>query len=393
MPDERLGAGAAKRRFGISRPHSFRRSVFPLLFVAGALAQTLEHLAHLLRHDLPHDLGNTRAEGDPALLGVLPRGIGPVVVRRHILGPVARQGADNPVLAGEIVMAVVQVHAVAVARQGDIAAVGVHARRRQDMRAVHGHALRLVDGRGIAVVDAVVVLQVERDVAPVVDAVLRQHDLGMDDAALAGEIVAALKPVVAQTRGRAVGGGRHRAGAGLAANDLDVKMIDRHRDIISTAKRMSERRTSAPSLGKFSGGGPRRPQLSRQPRSIPQDARLSSLHQQLMEAAMRKPRDFDAELKALENKARDLKSRKVLQLGELVISTGADALSSDELAGALIVLAETKDSAKKEAWAKRGAAFFRSKSRRSAPAPDLKTGGDSAQPGGAQPASGSTFAA
>jgi len=108
---------------------------------------------------------------------------------------------------------------------------------------------------------------------------------------------------------------------------------------------------------------------------------------------MRKPRDFDAELKALENKARDLKSRKVLQLGELVISTGADALSSDELAGALIVLAETKDSAKKEAWAKRGAAFFRSKSRRSAPAPDLKTGGDSAQPGGGQPASGSTFAA
>ncbi len=40
---------------------------------------------------------------------------------------------------------------------------------------------------------------------------------------------------------------------------------------------------------------------------------------------MRKPRDFDAELKSLEDKARDLKSRKVQQLGELVISTGADA--------------------------------------------------------------------
>jgi len=53
---------------------------------------------------------------------------------------------------------------------------------------------------------------------------------------------------------------------------------------------------------------------------------------------MRKPRDFDAELKALGDKARDLKTRKVQQLGELVIATGADSLSADELAGALIVL-------------------------------------------------------
>ena len=50
---------------------------------------------------------------------------------------------------------------------------------------------------------------------------------------------------------------------------------------------------------------------------------------------MRKPRDFDGELKALQDKARDLKSRKVQQLGELVIATGADNLSADELAGAL----------------------------------------------------------
>lgn len=49
---------------------------------------------------------------------------------------------------------------------------------------------------------------------------------------------------------------------------------------------------------------------------------------------MRKPRDFDAELKALGDKARDLKSRKVQQLGELVIATGADTLTTDELAGA-----------------------------------------------------------
>jgi hypothetical protein len=50
---------------------------------------------------------------------------------------------------------------------------------------------------------------------------------------------------------------------------------------------------------------------------------------------MRKPRDYDAELKALEDKARELKTRKVQQLGELVIATGADALTADELAGAL----------------------------------------------------------
>lgn len=61
---------------------------------------------------------------------------------------------------------------------------------------------------------------------------------------------------------------------------------------------------------------------------------------------MRKPRDFDAELKALGDKARDLKSRKVKQLGELVIATGADALNANELAGALIVLVETKEAGK-----------------------------------------------
>jgi len=83
---------------------------------------------------------------------------------------------------------------------------------------------------------------------------------------------------------------------------------------------------------------------------------------------MRKPRDFDAELKALEDKARDLKNRKVQQLGELVISTGAGALSAEELAGALIVLSETKDAGKREAWAKRRAAFFQGRSRRAASA-------------------------
>jgi hypothetical protein len=107
-----------------------------------------------------------------------------------------------------------------------------------------------------------------------------------------------------------------------------------------------------------------------------------------METMVRKPRDFDAELKALGDKARDLKSRKVQQLGELVIATGADALGATELAGALIVLAETKEAGKREAWARRGAAFFQGRSRRNAQASDRDTDGAPAQPGGAQPASG-----
>jgi len=73
---------------------------------------------------------------------------------------------------------------------------------------------------------------------------------------------------------------------------------------------------------------------------------------------MRKPRDYEAELKALEHKARQLKSRRQSQLGELVIATGADALPSEELAGALLALAGTSDKVTREAWHKRGAAFF-----------------------------------
>jgi hypothetical protein len=107
---------------------------------------------------------------------------------------------------------------------------------------------------------------------------------------------------------------------------------------------------------------------------------------------MRKPRDFDAELKALEDKTQKLRSRKVRQLGELVIATGVE-LRAEELAGALILLAETTDGAKREVWARRGAAFFRGRSRRTASAPDRDAGGAPAQPGGAQPASSGTGAA
>jgi Conjugal transfer protein TraD len=78
---------------------------------------------------------------------------------------------------------------------------------------------------------------------------------------------------------------------------------------------------------------------------------------------------------------------------ELVIATGADAFSAEELAGALIVLAETTETGKREAWAKRGAAFFRGRLRRSAPATDRDAGRALAQSGRVQPAPGGTGAA
>lgn len=87
---------------------------------------------------------------------------------------------------------------------------------------------------------------------------------------------------------------------------------------------------------------------------------------------MRKPRDFDAELKSLEDKAKTLKDRKVRQLGELVIATGADALDIDTLAGGLLDLADAGSAARKEGWRKRGAGFFQGGSS----APAVSTGGD-----------------
>lgn len=73
---------------------------------------------------------------------------------------------------------------------------------------------------------------------------------------------------------------------------------------------------------------------------------------------MRKPRDFDAELKTLNDKAKQLREQKLRQLGELVIATRADSLPIDQLAGALLSAAETRESATREGWRRRGAAFF-----------------------------------
>lgn len=98
---------------------------------------------------------------------------------------------------------------------------------------------------------------------------------------------------------------------------------------------------------------------------------------------MRQPRDFDSELKALADKARQLKERRVQQLGELVIAMGADSTDAETLAGALLDIAETAEASRKESWRKRGAAFFQSKARGRTAATDRDKGGTASNDGGA----------
>ncbi len=93
---------------------------------------------------------------------------------------------------------------------------------------------------------------------------------------------------------------------------------------------------------------------------------------------MRKPRDFDAELKTLNQKAQTLRARKIQQLGELVIATAADVLPIELLVGALLDAGENKDAATKETWRKRGAAFFQ-RTVRAAPGVNAGNAGGAAQ--------------
>lgn len=74
---------------------------------------------------------------------------------------------------------------------------------------------------------------------------------------------------------------------------------------------------------------------------------------------MRKPRDIDAELAALAERAAALKARRVTQLGELVIASGADAMGADVLMGALSAAATEKNEQIRAQWRQRGEAFFR----------------------------------
>jgi hypothetical protein len=115
--------------------------------------------------------------------------------------------------------------------------------------------------------------------------------------------------------------------------------------------------------------------------------------------SMRKPRDFDADLKALEARANQLKTRKQQQLGELVITTGADALPIEELAGVLLAATSTSaapnatDRQTREGWRKAGAAFFQRGTKASASGADRGDGGAPPLTASAQSSQGSGGAA
>ena len=97
---------------------------------------------------------------------------------------------------------------------------------------------------------------------------------------------------------------------------------------------------------------------------------------------MRKVRDYDAELKALGDKARAIKVKRIEQLGQLVIATGADALDAETLTGVLLDAIGTKDASAKEAWRAKGAAFFQRRGRKGGGAAAIDGSGAAAEPGG-----------
>ena len=82
---------------------------------------------------------------------------------------------------------------------------------------------------------------------------------------------------------------------------------------------------------------------------------------------MRKPRDFDSEMKALNERAKLLKERKLHQIGELVIAAGADMLAVEVLVGAMLAAVDTKDTATLEVWRKRHCLLSIGKPERRAP--------------------------
>lgn len=83
---------------------------------------------------------------------------------------------------------------------------------------------------------------------------------------------------------------------------------------------------------------------------------------------MKKPRDIDAELRALAQKARDLKTKRVNQFGELVMATVGERIQLEILAG-MLLRAQDATPAEKEDWRIKGETFFQRLEGRPRPAP------------------------
>ena len=99
----------------------------------------------------------------------------------------------------------------------------------------------------------------------------------------------------------------------------------------------------------------------------------------------RKPRDYDAELQALMEKAKKVKTQKTTQLGELVQVVGADALPIEALAGVLIAAVEQSKKTPEAVarWTERGQAFFQQGGKRGTKAATGDTAGGTAGDNGA----------
>ena len=102
----------------------------------------------------------------------------------------------------------------------------------------------------------------------------------------------------------------------------------------------------------------------------------------------RKPRDYDAELQALMERAKKVKSQKTVQLGELVQVVGADALPIEALAGALLAAMEQSKKTPEAVarWTERGQSFFQGGGKRGTKQKPGDTAGGTANNGSPAPA-------
>ena len=80
----------------------------------------------------------------------------------------------------------------------------------------------------------------------------------------------------------------------------------------------------------------------------------------------RKPKDYEAELQALMERTKKVKSQKTVQLGEIAQLVGADALPLEAFAGALMAaLEQSKKQPEAIArWTERGATLFQTGGKR-----------------------------
>src|SRR3546814_2721967 len=145
-----------------------------LLIAAADRPWILTHFARIStarRQDLdPLPLGRIRQADlarQPAPIGeVTNLGVAvPIhrIIRRHILRPLARQGADKLALIGEVGAPVMELQPVTVSRQADIRRMALHAGGGGGGRPVDPPAPRFMDGRRIAMIDMGIVFQVDSD--------------------------------------------------------------------------------------------------------------------------------------------------------------------------------------------------------------------------------------